>query len=42
MSRPAAASLIVAACALVWGFVAIVVREVELPPMAIVFYRAAL
>jgi drug/metabolite transporter, DME family len=35
-------SLLIAACALTWGFIGIVVREVELPAMTIVFFRVAL
>ena len=39
MTRHTSASLTVAACALSWGLVAIIVRRLELPAMAIVFYR---
>jgi drug/metabolite transporter (DMT)-like permease len=35
-------SLLIAACALTWGFIGIVVREVEMPAMTIVFFRVAL
>ena len=42
MSRHAAASLAVAACAAAWGLIAIVVREIDLPALAIVFWRVAL
>jgi len=42
VSRHTTGSLTVAACALSWGFVAILVRAVDLPAMAIVFYRVAL
>ena len=39
MARHRSASLTVAACALSWGLVAIIVRRLEMPAMAIVFYR---
>jgi drug/metabolite transporter, DME family len=42
VSRHAAASLVVAGCASAWGLIAIVVREIDLPPLAMVFYRVAL
>lgn len=42
MSRPAAASLAVAGCAVAWGLVPLIVREVDLPPLALVFFRVAL
>ena len=42
MSRHSSASLTVAACALSWGLVAIIVRRLEMPAMAIVFYRVLL
>lgn len=32
----------VAGCSLAWGLIAILVREIDLPPLAIVFYRVAL
>lgn len=35
-------SLTIAACALSWGAIGIIVREVDLPAMAIVFWRVAL
>lgn len=42
MSRHTTGSLLIAACALTWGFIGIVVREVHLPALAIVFFRVAL
>ena len=42
MSRHTSGSLLIAACALTWGFVGIVVREVDLPALTIVFFRVAL
>jgi len=39
MTRHTSASLTVAACALSWGLVAIIVRRLEMPAMVIVFYR---
>lgn len=42
MHRHALGSLLIAACALSWGFIGIIVREVELPAMTIVFFRVAL
>jgi drug/metabolite transporter (DMT)-like permease len=39
MSRHTAGSLMIAGCGLTWGFIAIVVRELDVPAMAIVFYR---
>lgn len=35
-------SLVVAACATAWGLIALVVREIELPALAIVFWRVVL
>jgi drug/metabolite transporter (DMT)-like permease len=35
-------SLLIAACALSWGFIGLIVRDVELPAMTIVFFRVAL
>jgi drug/metabolite transporter, DME family len=35
-------SLMIAACALSWGFIAIIVRELDMPALAIVFYRVLL
>jgi drug/metabolite transporter (DMT)-like permease len=40
--RHALGSLLIAACALGWGFIGIIVREVDLPAMTIVFFRVAL
>jgi drug/metabolite transporter (DMT)-like permease len=42
VSRHAAGSLTVAACALAWGFIPLIVKEVELPALALVFFRVAL
>lgn len=42
MSRHTSASLTVAGCALLWGLVAIIVRRLDMPAMAIVFYRVLL
>ena len=42
MSRHTSGSLLIASCALTWGFVGIVVREVDLPALTIVFFRVAL
>ncbi len=42
MSRHALGSLLIAACALSWGFIGLIVRDVELPAMTIVFFRVAL
>ena len=42
MSRHTLGSLLIAGCALTWGFVGIIVREVELPALTIVFFRVAL
>jgi DME family drug/metabolite transporter len=39
MSRQTIGSLMIAGCGLTWGFIAIVVRELDVPAMAIVFYR---
>ena len=39
MTRHTSASLTVAGCALLWGLVAIIVRRLDMPAMAIVFYR---
>jgi DME family drug/metabolite transporter len=35
-------SLLIATCALTWGFVGILVRQVDLPALTIVFFRVAL
>jgi drug/metabolite transporter (DMT)-like permease len=40
--RHAAGSLAIAGCALSWGFISIIVRELDVPALAIVFYRVAL
>ena len=42
MSRHTLGSLLIAACALSWGFIGIIVREVDLPAMVIVFFRVGL
>jgi drug/metabolite transporter (DMT)-like permease len=42
MPRHTAGSLLIAACALTWGFIGILVREVDLPALTIVFFRVAL
>jgi drug/metabolite transporter, DME family len=42
MPRHTIGSLTIAACALAWGLIGVVVREVDLPAMAIVFWRVAL
>ena len=42
MSRHTTGSLMIAGCALSWGFIAIIVRELDMPALAIVFYRDAL
>ena len=42
MHRHALGSLLIAACALSWGFIGLIVRDVELPAMTIVFFRVAL
>jgi drug/metabolite transporter (DMT)-like permease len=42
MRARTAASLTVAGCALAWGFLSMVVREIALPAAAIVFWRMAL
>ena len=42
MSARTAAALAVAGCAAAWGFIAIVVREIDMPPTAIVFWRVML
>jgi drug/metabolite transporter (DMT)-like permease len=42
MSRHTAGSLTIAGCALSWGFISIIVRELDMPALAIVFYRDAL
>ena len=42
MPRQVAASLVLAACASAWGLIALVVREIDLPPLAIVFWRVVL
>jgi drug/metabolite transporter (DMT)-like permease len=41
VQRHTLGSLLIAACALTWGFVGILVREVDLPALAIVFFRVA-
>jgi drug/metabolite transporter (DMT)-like permease len=35
-------SLLIAGCALTWGFIGILVREIDLPALTIVFFRVAL
>jgi drug/metabolite transporter (DMT)-like permease len=40
--RHALGSLLIAGCALGWGFIGLIVRDVELPAMTIVFFRVAL
>jgi DME family drug/metabolite transporter len=40
--RHALGSLLIGTCALGWGFIGIIVREVELPALTIVFFRVAL
>lgn len=42
MSRHTLGSLLIAACALSWGFVGIIVREVDLPAVVIVLCRVGL
>ena len=42
MQRPAAGSLLIAGLALSWGSISILVREIELPAVALVFWRVAL
>lgn len=42
MSRHTTGSLVIAACALSWGTIALVVREVDLPALTLVFVRVAL
>lgn len=42
MRRHSLGSLLIAACALSWGFIGIIVREVDLPAMVIVFFRVGL
>ncbi|HVE69484.1 MAG TPA: EamA family transporter [Solirubrobacteraceae bacterium] len=42
MSRHTTGALLIAACALTWGFIGIVVREIDLPALAIVFFRVLL
>jgi drug/metabolite transporter, DME family len=42
MPRHTLGSLTIAGCALSWGFISIIVRELDLPALAIVFYRDAL
>lgn len=39
MSRHTVGSLLVAGCATTWGFIGIIVRELDMPAMAIVFFR---
>jgi drug/metabolite transporter (DMT)-like permease len=41
LSRHTAGSLVIATCALSWGTIALVVREVELPALSLVFFRVA-
>jgi drug/metabolite transporter (DMT)-like permease len=40
--RHALGSLLIAGCALSWGFIGIIVRDVDLPAMVIVFFRVGL
>src|SRR5919201_190381 len=42
MPRQRAGSLMIAGCALSWGFISIIVRELDVPALAIVFYRDVL
>ena len=42
MSRHTLGSLMIAGCALSWGFIAVIVRELDMPALAIVFYRVLL
>lgn len=42
MRRHTLGSLLIASCALTWGLVGIVVREVDLPALTIVFFRVSL
>lgn len=42
MRRHTAGSLTIAACALSWGVIAVVVRQLDMPAMAIVFFRVLL
>jgi drug/metabolite transporter (DMT)-like permease len=42
VSRHTLGSLLVAACALTWGAIGIIVRELDLPPLVIVFFRVAI
>jgi drug/metabolite transporter (DMT)-like permease len=42
VSRHTSGSLLIAGCALTWGLIGILVREVELPALAIVFFRVLL
>ncbi len=42
MRRHTLGSLLIAGCALSWGFIGIIVRELDLPAMAIVFFRVSL
>ncbi|HEX8854324.1 MAG TPA: DMT family transporter [Thermoleophilaceae bacterium] len=42
MRRHTFGSLLIASCALSWGFIGIVVREIALPPLLIVFFAALL
>jgi drug/metabolite transporter, DME family len=42
VSRHTLGSLLVAACALTWGAIGIIVRELALPPLVIVFFRVAI
>jgi drug/metabolite transporter (DMT)-like permease len=42
VSRHSAGSLVIAGCALSWGAIGIIVRELDMPAMTIVFFRVAL
>jgi drug/metabolite transporter (DMT)-like permease len=42
MRRHTFGSLLIASCALSWGFIGIIVREVDLPALVIVFFRVVL
>ncbi len=42
MRRHTAGSLLIAACALAWGLIAVIVREIDLPALTIVCFRCAL
>ena len=41
MSRHTLGSLLIAGCALTWGFVGVLVREIDLPALVIVFFRVS-